>query len=96
MASTDNAHIPRDIKLRAGAFPPPLAMATLPPYPLMVGLDTLWTRCQALQLFLATVDPHPGDVIYGYPGLLTRAQRVIARLIAEQQAPPATTGESHG
>jgi hypothetical protein len=77
MASPDNPHVPRDIEQLARA---------LPPHPAMASLDNLWTRYQALQVFLATVDPHPDDVIYGYPGLLTRAQRVIARLIAEQQA----------
>jgi hypothetical protein len=77
MPSTDNPHVPRDIAELA---------RTLPPHPAMAGLDNLWTRYQALQVFLATVDPHPDDVIYGYPGLLTRAQQVIARLIAEQQA----------
>jgi hypothetical protein len=77
MASTDNLHIPRDIEQVAHA---------LPPHPAMASLDNFWTRVQALRAFLATVDPHPDDVIYGYPGLLTRAQRVIARLIAEREA----------
>lgn len=77
MASTDNPHVRRDLEQRAVA---------LPPHPAMADLDNLWTRYRAVQVFLATVDPHPDDVIYGYPGLLTRAQQVIARLIAEQQA----------
>jgi hypothetical protein len=57
----------------------------LPPHPLTADLDRLWTRTQALQAFLAAVDPQPDDVIYGYPGLLRRAHRVLTRLIADSE-----------